>query len=110
MTDIQNLTLKQINEIKSLINNKSDIHPYEIGRNYFIRTVTYFFTGKLISVYEYEIVLEDAAWIPDTGRYSDSFKTGNHAEVEPIDGKIIIGRQAIIDCTRWDKPLPRIQK
>lgn len=109
MIDIQNLTLKQINEINKM-NNLSKDHPYEIGRNYFVRTVTYFFTGKLISVFEYEIVFEDAAWIPDTGRYSDSFKTGEHSEVEPVNGKLIIGRQAIIDCTEWDKSLPRKQK
>jgi len=108
--DIENLTLKQINEINKLSKNCNKPHPYKIGQNYFIRTVTYFFTGKLVEVLDYEIVIEDAAWIPDTGRYSDSFKTGEHSEVEPIEGKLIIGRQAIIDCTEWNKPLPRKQK
>ena len=85
-------------------------HPYKIGQNYFVRTVTYFFTGRLVDVFQYELVFEDAAWIPDTGRYSDSFKTGQHAEVEPLEVPIIVGRLAIIDCTIWNKELPRIQK
>jgi len=109
MIDIQNLTLKQISEINKMANLSSS-HPYVIGKNYFIRTVTHFFTGRLISVFEYELVMEDSAWIPDTGRYSDSFKTGQHSEVEPLEGKIIIGRHAIIDCIEWTKPLPREQK
>jgi hypothetical protein len=109
MIDISNLTLKQINEINNLQKNLNKPHPYKINQNYFIRTVTYFFTGKLIEVLEYEIVLEEAAWIPDTGRYSDSFKTGEHSEVEPVEGRLIIGRQSIIDCTEWQKSLPRNQ-
>ena len=109
MIDIQDLTLKQLNEINKMKTYSKD-HPYEIGKNYFIRTVTYFFTGKLISVFDYEIVLENAAWIPDTGRYADSFKSGEHLEVEPVEGKLIIGRQTIIDCTEWTRPLPRQQK
>lgn len=107
--DIENLTLKQINEIKNLSDSKKS-HPYKIGQNYFIRTVTYFLVGKLISVHEYELVIKDAAWIPETGRYSDSFKKGEFEEVEPLDGDIIIGRHAIIDCTEWTKDLPRTQK
>jgi hypothetical protein len=107
--DIESLTLKQIKEIKNLSENKNN-HPYIIGQNYFIRTITYFLVGNLVSVYEYELVIKDAAWIPETGRYSDSFKKGEFEEVEPLDGNIIIGRQSIIDCAQWTKELPRKQK
>lgn len=106
--DIESLTLKQIKEIKSLGINK--LHPYKIGKNYFIRTVTYFLVGKLIAVYEYELVIDNAAWIPDTGRYSDAFNIGEFSEVEPLNGEIIIGRHSVIDCTPWEKDLPRYQK
>lgn len=109
MIDIQNLTLGQINEIKGLT-TQSGSHPYRIGKNYFIRTVTYFFTGKLVEVHPFELVIEDVSWIPDTGRYSDSFKTGEHNEVEPVDGRVIVGRYSIIDFTEWNNPLPRKQK
>lgn len=111
MFDIENLTLKQINEIKNINSDyKLKPHPYIIGKNYFIRTVTYFFTGKLTNIYENELVLSDAAWIPDTGAYSNSFDTGIHEEVEPLNNPIIINRLSIIDVTEWLKDLPRKQK
>jgi hypothetical protein len=111
MINLNDLTLGQIKEIKNLIGNNemSANHPYQIGMSYFIRTVTHYYTGRLIAVYENELVLEDAAWIPDTGRYSDLFKTGKPAEVEPLDEPVIIGRKSIIDCNPWKLILPQEQ-
>ena len=43
-------------------------NPYNIGANYFIRTVTHHHTGKLVQVTSQELVLVDAAWIADDGR------------------------------------------
>ncbi len=109
--NLEDLTLGEIKEIIKMFNNKefSSNHPYQIGASYFIRTVTHYYTGRLVAVYENEIVLEDAAWIPDTGRYSNLFKTGRPEEVEPLDEPIIIGRKAIIDCNPWKFALPREQ-
>jgi hypothetical protein len=86
-------------------------HPYEIGENYMIRAVTFHYTGKLKAVYEHEIVLEDAAWIADDGRFKDAVAKGTFNEVEPYpDGDVIIGRGAITDAKKVTFPLPRIQK
>lgn len=84
---------------------------WKVGESYFIRTVSFFHTGKLVSVDEHEIVLVDAAWIADTGRFADCFKTGRFSEVEPYpDGvSLIIGRGAIVDACIWSHPLPRDQ-
>lgn len=108
MINIEDLTLKQINEINKLSNNIKD-HPYRIGVSYFFRTVTHYYTGRLIKVFDNELLFEDVAWIPNTGRFSDSFKTGKHNEVEPMQGNVIIGRGAIIDCSEWNLILPREQ-
>jgi hypothetical protein len=55
-------------------------------------------------------VLEDAAWIADTGRFSDALKSAKFNEVEPFpNGRVIIGRGSIIDAVRFD-PLPRDMK
>lgn len=40
---------------------------WEIGANYFIRTVTHHYTGRLIHIDERELVLESCAWIADNG-------------------------------------------
>lgn len=84
--------------------------PWEIGANYLIRTVTMINTGKLIQVTGQELVLEDAAWIADTGRFADALKTAAFNEVEPFPkGKVIVGRGAIIDAVKITI-LPREQK
>ena len=86
-------------------------NPYmEIGKDYFIRTVTHYFTGRLEWVGEKEIVLIDVCWIADTGRFSDAVAKAEFGEVEPFpDGKVIIGRGAIIDAMQI-KSIPRSRK
>lgn len=84
--------------------------PYQVGKNYLIRTVTHYYTGRLVTVFRQELVLEDAAWIADTGRFSTAIKSGNLNEVEPMQGPIVIGRGAIIDASIWSHKLPNEQK
>lgn len=86
--------------------------PYVIGENYFIRTVTYHFTGKLKAVYENEIVITDAAWIADSGRFQQAIEEGSYVEVEPYpDGReVIINRGSITDAVTITHPLPRKQQ
>ena len=84
---------------------------WEIGKNYVIRTVTMIQVGKLISVDEHELVLEDAAWVADTGRWANFLSEGKVSEVEPFpDGRIIVGRHAIIDACLWKHGALREQK
>lgn len=87
-------------------------HPYKLNENYFIRTVTFHYTGKLVTVFENELVLENACWIPDDGRFADALKTGSFNEVEPypIEEPIIIGRGALIDAQVFNHALPTQQK
>ena len=80
---------------------KSD-NPYmEVGKSYFIRTVTHYFTGRLIWVGDKELVLKEAAWIADTGRFNEfaAGKTVNEVEPFPKDSTVIIGRGSLIDMT-----------
>ena len=74
---------------------------WQIGKIYLIRTVTMIDTGRLVEVTPHEIVLEDAAWIADTGRFGAALKSLNFSEVEPFpDGQVAIGRGAIIDVVQ----------
>ena len=83
---------------------------FKIGQPYLIRTVTMIYTGRVVAVTQHEIVVEDAAWIADTGRFADCLKTGEFLEVEPYpDGQVIIGRGSLIDAAFIPK-LPRKQK
>lgn len=74
-----------------------------IGNTYFIRTVTHYFTGRLIWVGDKEIVLEDVCWIADTGRFNEFMAekiTANESEPYPEETQVIIGRGSIIDMTK----------
>jgi len=83
---------------------------WELGANYLIRTVTMIDTGRLVAVTAQELVLEDAAWIADTGRFADVLRSCNFAEVEPFPaGRVIVSRGAIVDAVKIPR-LPREQK
>lgn len=86
-------------------------HAYEIGQNYIIRTVAMIYTGKLVAVYEHELVIEDAAWIAETSRWHKTLLTGELNEIEPYpDGQVIVARGGIIDVAKWSHALPRVAK
>ena len=109
--ELNEMTIGEIKQIQNLFNSqKLPESPYKIGTSYLIRTVTNFFTGKLIAVFKDELVLEKAAWIADTGRYYDALKKGTLNEVEPILGNCIVGRGAIVDAVEWMHKLPEEQK
>lgn len=112
MLNIDELTVKQLKQIQSLLKAPSTDsgHPYQVGQNYFIRTVTHYYTGKLERVTAKELVLSSASWIADMGRFHDALKTGKLNEVEPFEDEVVIGRGSLIDVTRWKHALPVEQK
>jgi hypothetical protein len=106
------LTIKEIKQIRTLLNSfGGPSHPYQVGKNYFIRTVTHHLTGQLVKITLKELVLEKAAWIADDGRFHDALKTGILNEVEPFpqDEQVIVGRGALIDAVVWKHELPSAQ-
>jgi len=115
---ISQLKNNSTQESKTFIKNNqtqtNKPHPFEIGKNYFIRTVTMSHVGKLEAVYDDILVLSNASWVADTGRLSDAMKYGLEAiessEIEPFVNDIFIGRGALIDMTIYNFPLPTKQK
>ena len=120
--DINKLTVGECWEIASmeiaaLLNAKnacakSDSHPFEVGENYFIRTVTHHFTGKLVAVHQTELVLTQAAWIADDGRFMEAVASGSFKEVEPFpaDAEVIVNRASLVDALKIAFKLPCSQK
>ena len=86
------------------------MHSLEIGKAYLIRTVTMAYTGRVVAVTDTDIVLENAAWIADTGRYHEALVDGSLNEVEPYPDQVIVGRGGLIDAAQWSHPLPREAK
>ena len=103
LINLDDLTLKQLREIAALTSSNAatspQAHPYKIGQAYLIRTVTYHISGIVRAAYPTELLLSDAAWVADNGRYSTAVQSGSFAEVEAVpDGDFIVGRGAIVDA------------
>ena len=83
-----------------------------IGAKVFIRTVTNYFTGRIVNLVDHEVILEDCAWIAWTKRFADTLKEGTFDEVEPYpDGVLVsVNRDAIVDVCQWNHDLPRVQQ
>ena len=86
--------------------------PIRVGNKVFIRTVTHHHTGEIVLLTKEEIVLKDAAWIADDGRFSDAIATGNLNEIEPFPDGVLasVMRGALIDVCDWKHALPRTKK
>ena len=112
---IENLTIAEAREIASMFGTNLPAsgasHPFEVGENYYIRTVTHHLTGKLVEVHATELVLEQACWIPSDGRFADAIEKSKFDEVEPFPKKsrVIIGRGSLIDAVTIET-LPVSQK
>lgn len=84
--------------------------PLALGAKVLVRTVTHYYSGRVILLTPQEIVLDEAAWIADTGRFSTALKEGKLKEVEPFCDAVSIARAAVVDVTTWAHELPREQK
>ena len=88
---------------------KEDMLPFEIGKSYFFRTVTYHLVGRVKQVVGKFVELEDASWVADSGRFSNAIKEGTLAEVEPV-GICWINSDSVTDVFSWLHKLPDKQK
>jgi hypothetical protein len=85
--------------------------PYEIGTSWIFFLATRYVVGRVSAMTPFEIILDGACWVPDTGRMYDALASGDLAEVEPFPaGRCVINRFAINDATPWTHALPSKQK
>ena len=84
--------------------------PLRVGNKVLIRTVTNYVVGMIVIRTKDEIVLTDASWVADTGRFGDALKNGTLNEVEPYVGPVSVGCGAIVDACNWTHGLPSGQK
>lgn len=114
---------KEIQQIKSLLeklkSTKTDTLemefkqpelPFKIGQAYFIRTVTMYYTGRLSNIVGKFLILDECAWIADTGRFEQAVKEGKFNEIEPMGNSVILNSDSIIDAVSFSLKLPNNQK
>jgi hypothetical protein len=112
--NVEDLTLGQIKEIQSMMALQEEAQAiFQPGEKYFIRSVTHHYTGRCVSeVPGVGVILSEAAWIADDGRFADALRTGEFSEVEPYpDGiNVMVFIPAMLDRSKWPHDLPRTQK
>jgi hypothetical protein len=89
---------------------RDDSGPFIIGEPIFIRTITYHLTGKIIAIKGKFLVLDEAAWIADDGRFTQAINDGILNEVEPVEGPVRVNIDSIVDAYHWAHSMPRKQK
>lgn len=84
--------------------------PFEIGKAYLIRTVTLYYTGRVVAITGKFIQLEEAAWIADAGRWAQASADGSFSEVEPFAVNPWVNTDSVIDMHEIKYKLPTKQK
>jgi hypothetical protein len=120
MSKTKEQLLKELQELEQLENTveskKSDLEykkmetPFKVGGKYYIRTVTYHVTGEVKAIVGQFLVLKDAAWIADSGRFMEAIVKGILNEVEPVIDDVFVNQNSITDAYIWNHKLPREQK
>lgn len=79
-----------------------------VGKNIFIRTVTMYYVGELVAVNNRFFTLKNAAWVAETGRFSEAMSTGKFGQVElyPADLPVNVQTSGMIDFNEYRYPLP----
>jgi hypothetical protein len=90
--------------------NIGDELPYKVGDKWLFRSVTHIDVGRITEVYKTCLVIEDASWIADTGRFHNCLKDGSFSEVEPYPTKAVVHFGALVNSAPWDHDLPKDQK
>src|SRR6202142_4058570 len=83
--------------------------PFEIGKAYLVRTVTYHQVGILKETIGDFLIFKDASWVADSGRFRDCLPRGSFNEIEYV-GPMMINKTAIVDAFPWENKVPKETK
>lgn len=112
--DINSLTIGEAKELARMFggnvsDQKNDFSEW-VGKKVFIRTVTHHYTGLVKKLTgSNSCILDEAAWIADSGRFANALKSCNFDEVEPYPGLVQINYGAVLDISEIGS-LPKAQK
>ena len=83
---------------------------FVIGEQVFIRTVTYHTIGRIVGIKGDFLVLDEATWVAESGRFTQTIEEGALNEIEPVPGLVRVNVHSIVDVFVWAHALPRQQK
>jgi len=106
---MQDMKVSELMTVVNALNSGSkqeDCSPWVVGKKYFVRTVTMHIVGELVAITDKELLMINASWVADSGRFNNALKTGVLDEVEPFVNDVIVNRNSVIDATVWGHALP----
>jgi len=109
------VTLKDLVELAkgsgdSCCSEDDNDYGFKVDESYFIRTITMHHVGRVTEITDKAVIMEDASWVADSGRFGEALSVGMLNEVEPFPDPVIIPLHAIVDATIWRHKLPREAK
>lgn len=111
MTKVIEVSDAVYEKIKNELEDGKEISSYEdmVGSKFFFRTVTYHMVGEVKKVVGRFVLLKNASWIADSGRFMNAIKDGELSEVEPV-GTAYLNMDTVVDFFPWVHKLPAEQK
>lgn len=92
----------------------SDDVPFDVGKCYFVRTITYFTVGRVVGVTGKFLIMQEASWVADTGRWGECLAKGasviREVEPHPAEENVYINLEAVVDVSDWNHDLPKASK
>jgi len=85
--------------------------PIRVGNKVLIRTVTHYHTGLIADIQSKPVphlVLVNASWVSDTGRFNKALMESKLNEVEPFPCPVAVLLGAGVDITDWTGTLPDV--
>jgi hypothetical protein len=103
--------IKKFNELQDITSIKAtDPIPFQVGKRYFIRTVTYHCIIEVKKIIG-SFLEGQYVWIADSGRFKQAIEDAELDEVEPIDIEPAgVNINAIVDYFLWQHDVPTKQK
>jgi hypothetical protein len=113
--DVESLTVREVRELSRLAGcvsekRKPEPLPFKVGDAILIRTVTMIQLGRVKTIGRDFFVLEEAGWVADTARFSETLEKGTLNEFEKAPSWVLVGRGAVIDVYPWTHALPKATK
>lgn len=100
-------------ELESFVNNQLTESncppiPFIIGKKYIIRTITMINVGRLINIIGNFMILDDASWIADAGRWEECLIKPEGIKIsEKYKKPVLVNVHSIVDATEWELELPK---
>lgn len=87
---------------------RAGLDAYLPGDKIFLRTIAYYYVGRVVCILPREVVICEAAWVAEIApQFHVSMATGECAGVEPYprDWPITVARDTCSDSEPWPHPL-----